>query len=430
MLVDQATITIEAGSGGKGCLSFRREKFIPYGGPDGGDGGRGGDVFLEASLDVRTLVDFSFQPIYQAKHGGHGLGKNMHGHDSESIVVKVPPGTLVYLETGELLVDMAEPGQKYLIAHGGRGGRGNTSFSTSTRQAPRLAELGEPGEKKIVRLELKMLADVGLLGFPNAGKSTLLSRVTAARPKIAAYPFTTLEPQLGVVKLSGNRSFVMADVPGLIEGASQGKGLGLQFLRHLERTQVLLHLVEAPEAPTLKDLQARIKVIEGELAQYPSELQNLPRLLVITKIDACADREKLVKWKKSLEGKGHQVFLVSAVSNEGLEPLLEATWHEMEKARAAVPVPVAVVEHKVYKPEARFTVRRDERTFHVDGAEIRKWTAMTDFGSRGGVERFHHILDRMGVFAELKRQGLEAGDKVVCADEEFDWDGDERKGKR
>jgi GTP-binding protein len=430
MLVDQATITIEAGTGGNGCLSFRREKFIPYGGPDGGNGGRGGDVILEASADVRTLVDFSFQPIYQAKHGGHGLGKNQFGRDSENVVVKVPPGTMVYLESGELLVDMAEVGQTFLAARGGRGGKGNSCFTTATRQAPRLAERGEPGETKILRLELKLLADVGLLGFPNAGKSTLLSRVTAARPKIAEYPFTTLEPQLGVVRLSGDRSFVMADVPGLIEGASQGKGLGLQFLKHLERTQVLLHLVEAPEAPTLKDLQKRIKVIENELSQYPSGLADLPRLLVITKIDACADRAQLEKWKKSLEKKGHQVFLVSAVSGEGLQPLLEATWALMEKVRSEVVVQEPVEEHKVFKPEQRFTVLHEGRKFYVEGAEIRKWTAMTDFGTRGGVERFHHILYRMGVFAELKRQGLKIGDTVICADQEFNWDGDEGKGSR
>jgi len=430
MLVDHAIITIEAGTGGNGCLSFRREKFIPYGGPDGGDGGRGGDVILVASLDVRTLVDFSFQPIYQAKHGGHGRGKNQHGRDSDNVIVKVPPGTMVYLESGELLVDMAEVGQTFLAARGGRGGKGNTSFSTATRQTPRLAERGEPGDQKILRLELKMMADVGLLCFPNAGKSTLLSRVTAARPKIAAYPFTTLEPQLGVVRLSGERSFIMADVPGLIEGASQGKGLGLQFLRHLERTQVLLHLVETPEAPTLKDLQKRIKVIENELSEYPSELLDLPRLLVLTKIDACADRAQLAKWKKSLEGKGHQVFLVSAVSGEGLEPLLEATWNLMEKIRTEVKVQVPVEEHKVFRPEPRFIVRQEGKKFHVEGAEIRKWTAMTDFATRGGVERFHHILNRMGVFAELKRQGLKVGDTVVCADEEFQWDGEEGKRKK
>jgi len=426
MLVDQATITIEAGTGGNGCLSFRREKFIPYGGPDGGDGGRGGDVFLEASPDVRTLIDFSYQPVYQAHHGGHGKGKNMYGAHSDSITVKVPPGTMVYLEDGTLLVDLSTPGQRFLAARGGRGGRGNTTFATSTRRTPRLAEKGEPGEKKVLRLELKMLADVGLVGFPNAGKSTLLSRVTAAKPKIAAYPFTTLEPQLGVVKLSGTRSFIMADVPGLIEGASHGKGLGLQFLRHLERTQVLLHLVETPEAATLRDLQARIKVIERELAQYPSELKDLPRLLVLTKIDAFADRAKLLKWKASLEAKGHQVSLVSAVSGEGLEPLMESAWKAMLEARASKPVAEPVEEHKVFKPEARFTVVRAEDGFHVDGAEIQKWTAMTDFSTPGGVERFHVILERMGVIAELKRQGLKVGDTVVCGDEAFDWDGEDR----
>jgi GTP-binding protein len=354
----------------------------------------------------------------------------MHGRDSESIDIKVPPGTMVLNEAGEMLADLAVEGQRYLAAKGGRGGRGNTSFSTSTRQAPRLAEKGEPGEAKILRLELKMLADVGLLGFPNSGKSTLLSRVTAARPKIADYPFTTLEPQLGVVRLSGERSFVIADVPGLIEGASQGKGLGLQFLRHLERTQVLLHLVEAPESPTYRELAKRVKTIENELAQYPAGLDLLPRLLVLTKIDAFPEREKLGKWKASLEKLGHKVHLISAVSGEGLSSLMEAAWAVIEKARKAVVAPVLVEEHKVFKPEPRFSITREGEAYRLDGPEIRKWTAMTAFSSRDSLERFHNILDRMGVFAELKRQGLKPGNTVICGEEEFDWDGFEKRAKK
>ncbi len=431
MLVDQAKIEVEAGSGGKGCLSFRREKFIPFGGPDGGDGGRGGDVILVATSDARTLVDFSYQPLYRAHHGEHGRGKNQHGRDSANITVKVPVGTVVWDQNGVILADLSQEGQQFLAARGGRGGRGNSSFTTATRQAPRLAEKGEPGEKKELRLELKLLADVGLVGFPNAGKSTLLSRVTAARPKIADYPFTTLEPQLGVVKLSGERSFVIADVPGLIEGASEGKGLGLQFLRHLERTRVLLHLVEVAETGTLGELEKGIKVIERELSRYPEHLEQLPRILVLTKLDACPDRAKIERWVESLRKKGWLVAAISAVAGEGLNELMEMAWTKIIELPVAPKAPVVQEEHKVYRPEARFSIRIEDGVYLVEGPEIHKWTSMTDFGTRGGIERYHNILRRMGVLSELKKRGVQDGDKVLCDDHELIWEDQptwERKG--
>ncbi|HVM32813.1 MAG TPA: GTPase ObgE [bacterium] len=419
MIIDEVSLTLEAGAGGNGCLSFRREKFIPRGGPDGGDGGRGGSIYLEARLDCHTLVDFTFRPLFTAHHGQHGKGKNMHGKDAEDVVVPVPVGTMVLSEKGELIVDMDAAGKKFLIARGGRGGRGNTTFTSSVHQAPRLAEKGEPGEKKIVRLELKMLADVGLVGFPNAGKSTLLSRVSKARPKIADYPFTTLEPHLGVVQLSENRSFVLADVPGLIEDASEGKGLGIKFLKHLERTQLLLHLVELSQMEDFAALEKQIKTIQNEVKKYGGKLAKTPRLLVLTKVDAFVDEKKLAQWKAKLEKKAGPVFVISAVTGKGLKELLEAVWEKLtalwEAAKNQVPAPV----EKVYESKERFRVEKGEGAFFVTGPEIEKWVAMTQFGTWDSLERFQKIIGRMGVVRELKKQGVKEGDVIYCADQEM-----------
>lgn len=417
MIIDEATITVEAGAGGNGCLSFRREKYVPRGGPDGGNGGRGGDIFLEARTDVGTLVDFIYRPIYQARHGEHGKGKNKHGKDAEPVVIRVPVGTLVWDETHQLIVDMNTNGMRYLIAKGGRGGRGNTTFTTSTQQAPRLAEKGEPGESKALRLELKLLADVGIVGFPNAGKSTLLSRVTHAHPKIADYPFTTLEPQLGVVKLSDGRSFILADVPGLIEGASQGKGLGIKFLRHLERTKVLLHLVEVAALNSYSKLESRIKTIHRELKQHSPRFLKIPELLVMTKVDAVSNTDYL-GWMERLRKKGLSVLTVSAVTGEGLDRLLEETWKVLAEKKAEIP-PVEPAEEKIYQAKARFKIEKDGDVFYVTGNEIKKWVAMTNFGSRDALERFQKILQRMGVLKELKKLGVREGDNIFCEDQEL-----------
>lgn len=431
MLIDEAKITVEAGDGGNGCLSFRREKFIPRGGPNGGDGGRGGDVLLEASPDVQTLVDLLYQPVYRARHGEHGRGKNMHGRDSEPVTVRVPVGTRVFLEDGSLLADLDRPGASVLAVRGGRGGRGNASFATSTRQAPRLAEKGEPGEKRELRLELSLLADVGIVGYPNAGKSTLLSRVTHAKPKIADYPFTTLTPQLGVVKLSDGRSFVLADVPGLIEGAHEGKGLGIRFLRHLERTRLLLHLVELPEAGTLKELEKRVRTIRRELEAHHPRLARTPQLLVFSKVDAFPDREKAERWARKLAPRWGKIAIISAVTGEGIPELMEAAWAGLKSeaaARLATPeTPESAVTH--HRAERRFTVEMIDGEPHVDGAEVRKWVAMTDLDSRDALERLHNILVRMGVMRELKRRGVREGDTVHCAGVEMVYH-EERKRRR
>jgi GTP-binding protein len=421
MIVDEVTITVEAGSGGNGCLSFRREKFVPYGGPDGGNGGRGGNIFMEARTDVGTLVDFIYKPIYEAKHGVHGKGKNMYGKATEDVIIRVPVGTMVYDANHELIVDLNQKDMKVLVAKGGRGGRGNTTFTTATQQAPKIAERGEPGEKKTLRLELKLLADVGLVGFPNAGKSTLLSRVTHATPKIADYPFTTLEPQLGVVRISEGRSFVMADIPGLIEGASQGKGLGIKFLKHLERTKILLHLVELATLTSFADLEKRIKIIKNELKQHSPKFLEMPQIIILTKADSAATPD-YPKWAKKLEKKGVETMVISAVTGLGLKSLIEKVWAmltEIKEKELSQPV---VLEEKLYQAKVRFKVEKHEDFFKVSGPEIKKWVAMTNFENHDATERFYRILKRMGVIKELKKLDVHEGDKIICEDLELTFE--------
>jgi len=308
-----------------------------------------------------------------------------------------------------------------MVAKGGRGGRGNTTFTTATQQAPKIAERGEPGEKKILRLELKLLADVGIVGFPNAGKSTLLSRVTHATPKIADYPFTTLEPQLGVVRISEGRSFVMADVPGLIEGASQGKGLGIKFLKHLERTKILLHLVELADLNSLAELEKRVKTIKNELKQHSPKFLEMPQILVLTKADSAA-KPDYVQWVKKLEKKGVETLAISAVTGLGLKPLLEKVWKTLSEIREKEMSQPAVLEEKVYQARVRFKVEKHEGFFSVSGPEIKKWVAMTNFGNHDAAERFYRILKRMGVVRELKKLDVHEGDKIMCEDLELTFE--------
>jgi len=324
MFVDEAKIRVKAGDGGNGCVAFRREKFVPRGGPSGGDGGRGGNVIMESSEKHNTLVHFRFNPEYKAERGRHGEGSNCTGREGESVVLKVPVGTMVYDElSGELVHDFAGPDESVVIARGGRGGRGNARFATSTHQAPREHEQGFPGEERLLRLELKLLADVGLVGFPNAGKSTLISRISAARPKIADYPFTTLQPNLGVVVVGeppDDSSFVVADIPGLIEGASEGAGLGTQFLRHIERTRLLVHLVDVSDASGRPDPTKDYEVITKELANFGAGLDTKPTIVVATKIDI-ANPDKLAKLKRYCKRKKLEFLAISAVAGEGVNEL-------------------------------------------------------------------------------------------------------------
>ena len=320
MLVDEVKITVQAGDGGNGCLAFRREKYVPHGGPSGGDGGRGGDVTMVATIHRNTLIHFRFNPEYTAQRGRHGEGSQRTGHDGESILVQVPVGTTVYnMETGEKLYDFTKDGETWCAAHGGRGGRGNARFATSTHQTPTEHEPGHPGEMFTLQLKLRLLADVGLVGYPNAGKSTLISRISAARPKIADYPFTTLEPNLGVVQLPDLRSYVVADIPGIIEGAHEGRGLGIQFLKHIERTSVLVHLVDMSE--TGRDPRHDFETLLVELEKFSEELAKKPMLIVASKMDAAQDPEAVEAIRHMAEARGLPFFKLSSVAGLGVEDL-------------------------------------------------------------------------------------------------------------
>jgi len=335
MFIDEATIRVKAGDGGNGCLAFRREKFVPRGGPSGGDGGKGGDVIMESSERHNTLVHFRFNPEYKAERGRHGEGSNRTGREGVDVILKVPVGTIVYdEETGDKVWDFSQPDERIVIAHGGRGGRGNARFATSTHQAPREHEEGRPGEERVFRLELKLLADVGLVGFPNVGKSTLISRISAARPKIADYPFTTLQPNLGVVGVGEKNeiSFVVADIPGLIEGAHEGAGLGTQFLRHIERTRLLVHLVDVSDASGRPDVVKDVEVILGELDSFGAHLAEKPMIMVASKIDA-ANKDKLAKLKQYCKKKKLALYPISAVTGEGIEKLKYAMAEKVEELR-------------------------------------------------------------------------------------------------
>jgi len=336
MFIDEAKIRVRAGDGGNGCVAFRREKYVPRGGPSGGDGGKGGDIYMESSERHNTLVHFRFNPEYKAQRGRHGEGANKTGREGQDIVLKVPVGTIVYDDdTGERVHDFSHPDERIVVARGGRGGRGNARFATSTHQAPREHEDGRPGEERVYRLELKLLADVGLVGYPNVGKSTLISRISAARPKIADYPFTTLQPNLGVVvvgQLPDEKSFVAADIPGLIEGAHAGSGLGTQFLRHIERTRLLVHLVDVSDAGGRPDPVKDVDVIMAELASFGAKLDQKPMIMAASKIDV-ANKEKLAKLKRYCKKHGYELFPISAVTGKGIEELKYAMAERVEQLR-------------------------------------------------------------------------------------------------
>jgi GTP-binding protein len=336
MFIDEAKIRVKAGDGGNGCMAFRREKFVPRGGPSGGDGGKGGDIVMESSERHNTLVHFRFNPEHTAERGRHGEGSNKTGRDGVGVVLKVPVGTIVFDdETGERIFEFTHPDQSFVIAHGGRGGRGNARFATSVHQAPREHEAGREGEEHTYRLELKLLADVGLVGYPNVGKSTLISRISAARPKIADYPFTTLEPNLGVVAVGDAKnevSFVVADIPGLIEGAHEGAGLGTQFLRHIERTRLLVHLVDVSDSSGRPDVTKDVEVILGELSSFGAHLDEKPMIMAASKIDA-VNKDKLAALKRYCKKHKLKLYEISAVTGKGIEELKYAMAEEVQKFR-------------------------------------------------------------------------------------------------
>lgn len=407
-----------AGNGGDGLVAWRREKYIPKGGPAGGDGGHGGSVYLEASPELSTLVEFRFKRQFTAEPGKTGGPSNKSGRSGDDLIVPVPPGTLVYRtlegEPESFLTDLREPGERVLIARGGRGGLGNQHFATSTRQAPRFAEKGEPGEHCTLRLELRLLADCGIIGVPNAGKSTLLSAVSAARPKIADYPFTTLEPQLGVVRVSDDESFVMVDVPGLIEGAHAGAGLGDQFLRHVERTRVLIHLLDG--AKPLDEILADKQTIEHELRAWNERLAHKPVLLAVSKLDLPDARERL----DELRVRYPEIAGLSAATGEGVTDLVYAAW----RAIAQAPVPSVAEGEDVrihLRPHEPFSITKEDGTFVVAGERVERLAAMTDFDSDEGLARFEQILAKMGVEKKLRELGATEGDTVRIGPYEFTY---------
>jgi GTPase len=423
MFTDRVKVFVKAGDGGAGQLSFRREKFVPRGGPDGGNGGRGGNVVLEVSRQLNSLQDYRFKHHFAAGRGGRGGGSRRHGKDAPDVVLQVPPGTLVKDEEGKTLADLVADRQRLVVARAGRGGRGNASFKTSTRQTPRFAELGEPGESRWLWLELKLIADVGLVGLPNAGKSTLLSVASAARPKIADYPFTTLEPVLGVVELAEDASFVMADLPGLIEGAHEGAGLGLQFLRHVERTRALIHVIDASSGDQQK-LWNDYQQVRSELKKYSPSLARRPQLIALSKMDAVTDSSEVVAFRQRLVKLRRRTFPISAVTGEGVQDLLWATQRTLVRRRdkaAAEPLPAL----KVYRGPTTadpFTIEPVEGGFRVSGDQLQRLLAMTDMTNPDGLAHFQRMLDRWGLNDALARHGARGGETVRISDAEFLYD--------
>lgn len=424
MFRDGARIHVKAGDGGDGVVSFRREKYVPMGGPDGGDGGRGGDVILQVDPGLRTLIDFRYRTHYRAENGQHGQGGNRHGRRGRDLVIKVPPGTAVKDEaTGEYVADLVDPDDAVVVARGGRGGRGNARFKSPTRQAPRFAEKGEPGEERWLVLELRVIADAGLVGFPNAGKSTLLSRISAARPKIASYPFTTLEPHLGVVSVGEGQSFVVADIPGLIEGAHAGVGLGHDFLRHIERTRVIIHVVDASGLEG-RDPVDDFHTINEELRLYQPELLERPQLVAANKMDLAEARDNLPRLQEAAEDLGYRVFPVSAASGEGLDALVYAVWELVQQAPRPEPVrvnPEVLTAGRRRAPLSEYTIRRENDVFVVEGEGLSRLLARLDLDNDEAVRFLQKVFTDIGLHDALRREGVQDGDVVHVAGFEFEF---------
>lgn len=418
MFIDRAKIYVKAGDGGDGVVAFRREKYVPRGGPSGGDGGKGGDVVLMVDSNLSTLMDFKYRVHYKAKRGEHGQGANKIGKSAEDLIIRVPPGTVVKdAENGEVLADLVENGQTFIVARGGRGGRGNARFVSSVHRAPDFAEKGEPGEERWIILELKLLADVGLIGFPNAGKSTLLSRMTAARPKIADYPFTTLSPNLGVVDISPGegKSFVVADIPGLIEGAHEGMGLGHEFLRHVERTRLLIHVIDA--AGLENDPVEGFYVINREIEEYSEKLSQKPQIIAANKMDLPQARANFERIKSALEREGFEVLPISGATGQGVKELVYRVANLLEK----MPQDIQTEEIRQYtlREEKPFKVERGGRVFYVSGKLVERLVAMTDLENESAVKRLQITFKRIGLDDALKKEGIKAGDTVKIGEAEF-----------
>ena len=421
--MDTARIQVKAGDGGNGCISFRREKYVPRGGPDGGDGGNGGNVLLVATLGMSTLIDLRHNPRQVAENGGHGTGKQRDGADGTDCIVRVPAGTIVRdAETAELLSDLTEPDEAVVVARGGVGGKGNARFKSSTFQAPRVAEKGEPGEEREISLEVKLIADVGLVGYPNAGKSTLLARTSAATPKIAAYPFTTLRPNLGVVRINREQNFVLADIPGLIEGAHKGAGLGHQFLRHIERTKMLIHVIDL-SATDGRDPIEDYEQLNLELEHYNELLTKLPQIIALNKIDmpdAAANLERVQEYF----GK-RKVFPISAVTGEGVNALIQQAYRSLQylatRAQKEAETTIILEQELPPEPHARFELAETQEGFAIRGEEPRRAVLMTDMENEQALILLYRKLKRMGVINALERAGAVEGDTIQIDEFEFTY---------
>ncbi|HIZ71619.1 MAG TPA: GTPase ObgE [Candidatus Atopostipes pullistercoris] len=430
MFIDQANIYVKAGDGGNGMVAFRREKYVPDGGPAGGDGGNGGDVVFVVDEGLHTLMDFRYNRHFKADKGQNGMSKGMHGRAAEDLFIPVPPGTVIKNEdTGAVLADLTEEGQKFIAAKGGRGGRGNIRFATSRNPAPNISENGEPGVELNLTLELKLLADVGLVGFPSVGKSTFLSVVTAAKPKIAAYPFTTLSPNIGVVKLKDGRSFVIGDMPGIIEGAAEGVGLGLQFLRHIERTKVLLHVLDMSGIEG-RDPFEDYQTIQEELRNHDSSILNKPQLIIANKMDMPDSIDHLALFKEQMAqiDEDYELFEVSTIKNQGIDEVLYRTIElveEYEAQESEEQTPIEKDSHVVYKHEEKeepFTITRDsDGVWILSGEEIERLFIMTNLDHEESMMRFSRQLRTMGVDEKLRERGAKDGDLVSLLDFTFEF---------
>lgn len=419
MFIDRARVYVKGGDGGNGMSSFRREKYVPNGGPSGGDGGKGADVILVADKNVNTLMDFRYKRMFRAEAGENGMSANKHGRGRDPLYIKVPMGTVVKdEESGKVYCDLTQDGQEFLIAKGGRGGRGNARFQTAANRAPTFSEMGEPGEEHWLQLELKVLADVGLLGYPSVGKSSIIRKVSAARPDVAAYHFTTLTPVLGVVSLPGDRNFVMADIPGLIDGAAEGVGLGHNFLRHVERSNILFHILDVSgmEGRNPKD---DFDAINRELAKYSPTLAKKKQIVVLNKIDLVQDDTTIPEVTKYFEDKGYEVFAVNALTGQGLSELMERAYYYVENYE---PEPEASDDAVVYeaKEDVEFVITRgDDASFTITGKRIERLVAMTNFSDDQSVRRFQKIWRYMELDDRLREKGCQEGDEVHIGEQTF-----------
>ena len=420
MFVDEVKVNVKAGNGGNGMVAFRREKYVAKGGPSGGDGGHGGDVIFEVDEGLHTLLDFRYNRHFKAKHGENGMSKGKHGKNADHLIVHVPPGTVIYeIETDKMIADLVSHGQQATIAKGGRGGRGNIRFATSQNSAPNISENGEPGEEKDVRVELKMMADVGLVGFPSVGKSTIISTVSAAKPKIASYHFTTLSPQLGLVSVDEDRSFVMADLPGLIEGAHEGSGLGHQFLRHIERTRVIVHVIDMASTEGREPYDDYV-TINNELEKFGNELKDKKQIIVANKMDMPNAEDNLAKFKQKVKSEV-QVFPISAITKAGIKELVFGIANLLDTVPKEEQILEEVIIHEPGNTEVFTISRLDDGSFQLSGERLEKMFKMANLQSDEGVQRFSRQLRRLGVDEKLREKGAKDGDTVHLFDIEFEF---------